>query len=52
MPGFFFVRAASLDEPSGFAPQMVVYTASGCAWDHLDPALPRFAKMPPMGSAR
>jgi hypothetical protein len=23
----------------------------GYAWDHLDPALPKFDKMPPMGDA-
>jgi hypothetical protein len=48
MPDFFVVEAGSLDEPARFAPQMVVYTSSGLAWDHLDPALPRFNKMPAM----
>jgi hypothetical protein len=48
MPDFFVVEAASLDDPSRFAPQMVVYTSSGFAWDHLDPVLPGFPKMPPM----
>ncbi len=52
MPDFFVVRAASLDDPSRFKPQMVFYTASGFAWDHLDPALPRFEKMPAMGASR
>ena len=47
MPDFFVVEAASLDDPSRFAPQMVVYTSSGFAWDHLDPVLPRFPKKPP-----
>jgi hypothetical protein len=47
-PDFFVVEAASLDDPSRFVPQMVVYTSSGFAWDHIDPALPRFAKMPVM----
>jgi len=46
MPDFFFVRAASLDDPARYMPQMVVWTSSGFAWDYLDPALPRFAKMP------
>ena len=49
MPDFFVVEAASLDDPSRFTPQMVVYASSGFGWDHLDPALPRFAKMPQMG---
>ena len=48
MPDFFIVEAASLDDPTRFAPQMIVYTSSGFAWDHLDPALPRSAKMPVM----
>ena len=48
MPDFFVVEAASLDDPARFVPQMVVYTSSGFAWDHLDPSLPRFAKMPVM----
>lgn len=52
MPDFFFVRAASLDDPARYAPQMVVYASSAFAWDHLDPSLPRFAKMPPMEPPR
>lgn len=48
MPGMLTVAAGSLDEPGRFAPQMIVYAGSGHAWDHLDPALPRFPKMPAM----
>ncbi len=48
MAHLFLIRAVSLDDPGRFQPQMAVYTASGFAWDHLDPALPRFAKMPAM----
>lgn len=48
MPALFFVRAASLDNPGRYHPQMVVWAASGHAWDHTDPALPRFDKMPSM----
>jgi hypothetical protein len=48
MPEFFFIRAASLDDPSRYKPQMVVWAKSGCAWDRTDPALPRFEKMPQM----
>ncbi|HEY3148464.1 MAG TPA: GFA family protein, partial [Dongiaceae bacterium] len=47
MPDLFTVHAASLDDPSRYKPQMVFYTARGYAWDHLDPALPKFDKMPP-----
>jgi hypothetical protein len=47
MPDLFTVRAASLDDPSRYQPQMVFYAARGHAWDHLDPVLPKFDKMPP-----
>ena len=46
-PDVFVVRAASLDDPSRYKPQMVFYGASGLAWDHVDPTLPKFDKMPP-----
>ena len=31
-----------------YKPQIVTYAARGYAWDHLDPALPKFDKKPPM----
>jgi hypothetical protein len=46
-PGLIAVHAASLDDPSQFAPQVVTYTVSGHAWDTLDPALVAFERMPP-----
>ncbi|GAA5161619.1 GFA family protein [Viridibacterium curvum] len=46
MPDIFTVHAASLDDPSRFKPQVIAYTVRGQAWDKLDPALPRFEKMP------
>lgn len=46
MPDLFTIHAASLDDPSRFAPQVVTYAKRGLAWDHLDPALPKFATMP------
>lgn len=46
MPDLFTIRAASLDDPDRYRPQMVTYAARGHAWDHLDPALPKFAGMP------
>jgi hypothetical protein len=48
MPELVFIRAASLDDPSRFRPQMVVWSKSGYAWDHTDPDLPKFEKMPQM----
>jgi hypothetical protein len=47
MPDLFTVHAASLDDPSRYKPQAVTYTVRGYAWDHVDPTLPKFAKMPP-----
>jgi len=47
MPELFTVHAASLDDPGRYAPQVVTYARSGHAWDHIDPALPKFDRMPP-----
>ena len=47
MPQIFTVHAASLDDPSRYKPQLVTYRMRALAWDHLDPELPAFDKMPP-----
>ena len=47
MPDLFTVHAASLDDPTRYKPQMVLYGVRGYAWDHLDPAVPKFDGMPP-----
>jgi hypothetical protein len=47
MPALFAIRAASLDEPERYRPQMVVWSDAGQAWDHMDPGLPNFPRMPP-----
>ncbi len=46
-PDIFIIHAASLDDPSRFKPQKVMFSSSGHAWDYIDPALPTFEKMPP-----
>jgi hypothetical protein len=46
MPDVFAVHAGSLDDPSRYKPQMVIYTVRGHDWDHLDPVLPKFDRMP------
>lgn len=46
-PGLFVVTPASLDAPERFAPQMLVWAKGGFAWDHVDPSLERFEKLPP-----
>jgi hypothetical protein len=47
MPELFTIHAASLDDPTRYTPQAVTYTLRGHDWDHLDPAAPKFEKMPP-----
>ena len=47
MPQFFVVRAGSLDDPSRYQPQVLIWNTAGHAWDQIDPALQRFEKMPP-----
>ena len=47
MPDVFTVHAASLDDPRRYQPQMVTYSMRGHAWDHLDPTVPKFERMPP-----
>lgn len=45
-PDLFTVHAASLDDPARYSPQMVIYRIRAHGWDHIDEALPGFAKMP------
>ena len=45
--GVVVIRVGSLDDPSIFAPQFICYASRGHAWDFIDPALPRFPKLPP-----
>jgi hypothetical protein len=46
MPQFIAVHAASLDDPSRFAPQAVTYASRAYDWDRLDPKLAAFETMP------
>jgi len=39
------VYVGTLDDPSGFQPQIVMFASRGQSWDHLDPALPRIPDM-------
>ena len=45
-PDVLVLRAGSLDDPERFRPGAVVYAANAPGWDHMDPALRSFAKMP------
>jgi hypothetical protein len=47
LPGLALITAGSLDHPSGFKRQAVLYTSQGHAWDHLNPELPKFEKLWP-----
>ena len=47
VPGIIAVRAGSLDDPSRYKPRMVSWASAGHAWDHLDPDIPKFDKLPP-----
>ena len=46
MPQFTVIFAGSLDDPSWFRPGMDIYTSSAQPWDHMNPNLPKFPKMP------
>jgi hypothetical protein len=46
-PDMIGVYVGGLDDPSGFKPDVVIFTSSGHAWDHLDRALPRLSHMRP-----
>jgi hypothetical protein len=47
MPGFVFVLAGTLDEPSRYEPAVQVFTESAQHWAPLADSLPRFDRMPP-----
>ena len=50
VPGALLIRAGSLDDPSAFQPQMVIYTKSGHGWDgEVKNGMQTFEEMPPMG---
>ena len=40
------IMAGSLDDPGRFKPAMDIYTSSAQPWDHMNPQLPKFAKLP------
>ena len=49
MPGMMMVTAGTLDDPSLYQPQMVIFARSRPAWDRIDSGLPEFQTMPPRG---
>jgi hypothetical protein len=48
-PDMIGVYVGTLDDPSGFRPEVVMFASRGHAWDHLDPAV---AKLPGMRPSR
>ena len=46
-PDMIGIYVGSLDDPSGFRPELVMYASRGHAWDHLDPALIKLPNMRP-----
>jgi len=51
-PQFVAIRTASLDDPSGFTPQVDVWTVDAHPWDQMNPTLPKFEKYPPIGKQK
>ncbi len=49
IPDLAMITAGSLDDPGQYKPTMDIFTASAQPWDYMNPALPKFPKMPPMG---
>jgi len=47
-PTMIGIMAGSLDDPGWYRPAMDFYTDSAQPWAFMDPALPKFPKMPPM----
>jgi hypothetical protein len=45
-PDLISILAGSLDDPSWFRPIADIYTSSAQPWDHMDPAIPKYPKMP------
>lgn len=51
-PTMIGIMAGSLDDSGWYRPAMDFYTASAQPWVPMDPALPKFPKMPPTESNR
>ena len=47
VPDMIGVYIGTLDDPSAFRPQIVMFASRGHDWDHLDPKVPRLPLMRP-----
>jgi hypothetical protein len=45
-PRLTMITAGSLDDPGEYRPATDFFTSSAQPWDHMNPALPKFPKMP------
>lgn len=45
--GFVGITAGSLDDPSGYRPQMDFFVCDAQPWDHMDPTIPKYEVYPP-----
>lgn len=50
LQGIVVLHAGALDDPTLYKPQIDIFAASAPPWDHMDPSLPKFPGMPPLGS--
>ncbi|HZU89847.1 MAG TPA: GFA family protein [Stellaceae bacterium] len=46
-PDLVGIRVGTLDDPSAFCPEADIFVNSAQPWDHMDPALPKYATYPP-----
>lgn len=49
MPGASIIYLTTLDDPESLLPAVSIFTDSALGWDHVDPSIPQFAKMPDAG---
>jgi hypothetical protein len=47
-PQFLAIKPATLDDPMWFSPMVDIWTVDAHPWDYMNPALPKFAKFPPL----
>src|ERR1041384_6102099 len=45
-PDIVGVRVCTFDDPSWFRPEANIFAKSAQPWDHMDPAVPKFATYP------
>ncbi len=46
-PDLVGLRVGTLDDPSGFRAEADIFVKSAQPWDHMNPALPKYATYPP-----